>query len=159
MPKLIDDEFTDLKVSRQVRYQRRKLRDRCCPKCGGPQAVGQLCGQCNAAHQEIIQKRGAALYAAFLNFNARDYVIVGDKRAIQLRNPIVRVDAKNSTGWSVRLHYVSGRPQVQRFFSDAKHGGRWMARYRATCFCLLEIRKLQSRGIVTAATSVSSEEK
>jgi hypothetical protein len=44
MPKpAIKDEFTDLKISRQRKYQLRKQRDGLCTECGQPAAQGLRC--------------------------------------------------------------------------------------------------------------------
>ena len=44
MPKpAIKDEFTDLKVSRQRKYQLRKQRDGLCTECGKPAVQGVRC--------------------------------------------------------------------------------------------------------------------
>jgi hypothetical protein len=43
MRRRIVDEFTDLKVSRQRKYQLRMQRDQRCTECGGPAAEGSRC--------------------------------------------------------------------------------------------------------------------
>ncbi len=43
MRKPIQDEFTNLSVSRQRKYQLRMQRDRCCTECGEPAAQGSRC--------------------------------------------------------------------------------------------------------------------
>jgi hypothetical protein len=43
MNKRIEDEFTHLKISRQRKYQMRKLRDRRCTECGRPAVKGTRC--------------------------------------------------------------------------------------------------------------------
>jgi hypothetical protein len=43
MSKLIRDEFTGLRVSRQRKYQLRKQRDGRCTECGEPTALGARC--------------------------------------------------------------------------------------------------------------------
>ena len=44
MPKpAIKDEFTDLKISRQRKYQLRKQRDGLCTECGKPAVQGLRC--------------------------------------------------------------------------------------------------------------------
>lgn len=43
MRKPIQDEFTQLTVSRQRRYQLRKQRDGCCTECGAPAANASRC--------------------------------------------------------------------------------------------------------------------
>jgi hypothetical protein len=39
----IKDEFTDLRISRQRKYQLRMQRDRRCTECGEPAAEGSRC--------------------------------------------------------------------------------------------------------------------
>ena len=43
MRKRIEDEFTDLPISRQRKYQLRMLRDRRCTECGQPAVQGSRC--------------------------------------------------------------------------------------------------------------------
>jgi hypothetical protein len=43
MRKRIEDEFTDLPLSRQRKYQLRMQRDQRCTECGEPAAVGSRC--------------------------------------------------------------------------------------------------------------------
>ena len=43
MRKRIEDEFTNLKISRQRKYQLRMQRDKRCTECGEPAAVGSRC--------------------------------------------------------------------------------------------------------------------
>jgi hypothetical protein len=43
MPKIIADEFTDLPMSRQRKYQLRMQRDQRCTECGEPAAQGSRC--------------------------------------------------------------------------------------------------------------------
>jgi hypothetical protein len=43
MRKMIQDEFTDLPISRQLKYQMRMRRDDRCTKCGGPAVESGLC--------------------------------------------------------------------------------------------------------------------
>ena len=43
MRKRIQDEFTDLPVSRQRKYQLRKQRDQRCTECGEPAVQGSRC--------------------------------------------------------------------------------------------------------------------
>ncbi len=43
MRKRIEDEFTDLPISRQRKYQLRMLRDRKCTECGQPAVQGSRC--------------------------------------------------------------------------------------------------------------------
>ena len=45
MRKRIEDEFTNLTISRQRKYQLRKQRDRRCTECGAPAAEGSRCLQ------------------------------------------------------------------------------------------------------------------
>jgi len=39
----IEDEFTNLQISRQRKYQLRKQRDKKCTECGEPAAIGSRC--------------------------------------------------------------------------------------------------------------------
>ena len=43
MRKRIKDEFTDLPISRQRKYQLRRQRDRRCTECGQPAIKGSRC--------------------------------------------------------------------------------------------------------------------
>jgi len=43
MRRRIDDEFTNLTISRQRKYQLRKQRDKRCTECGEPAEVGSRC--------------------------------------------------------------------------------------------------------------------
>ena len=43
MPKIISDEFTDLPMSRQRKYQMRMQRDKRCTECGEPASQGSRC--------------------------------------------------------------------------------------------------------------------
>ena len=43
MRKRIEDEFTDLRISRQRKYQLRMLRDKRCTECGQPAVQGSRC--------------------------------------------------------------------------------------------------------------------
>jgi len=43
MRKRIKDEFTDLPISRQRKYQLRRQRDRRCTECGQPAIQGSRC--------------------------------------------------------------------------------------------------------------------
>jgi hypothetical protein len=43
MRKRIEDEYTDLPISRQRKYQLRMLRDRRCTECGQPAVQGSRC--------------------------------------------------------------------------------------------------------------------
>ncbi|HWX21973.1 MAG TPA: hypothetical protein VN578_18895 [Candidatus Binatia bacterium] len=43
MRKRIEDEFTNLPISRQRKYQLRMQRDNCCTECGEPAAQGSRC--------------------------------------------------------------------------------------------------------------------
>ena len=43
MRKRIQDEFTNLRISRQRKYQLRMLRDRRCTECGQPAVQGSRC--------------------------------------------------------------------------------------------------------------------
>lgn len=43
MRKRIQDEFTNLPISRQRKYQLRKQRDSCCTECGAPAVEASRC--------------------------------------------------------------------------------------------------------------------
>jgi len=43
MRRRIEDEFTNLTISRQRKYQLRKQRDKRCTECGEPAEVGSRC--------------------------------------------------------------------------------------------------------------------
>jgi len=43
MRRRIQDEFTELNISRQRKYQLRKQRDKCCTECGEPAVQGSRC--------------------------------------------------------------------------------------------------------------------
>ena len=57
MPKLIQDEFTKLKLSRQRKYQLRMMRDKRCEKCGEPAPQGPLCLKHLVEHREHQRKK------------------------------------------------------------------------------------------------------
>lgn len=46
MPKLIIDRFTSLPISRQERYQLRRLEAGRCRQCGEPETVATICPRC-----------------------------------------------------------------------------------------------------------------
>lgn len=55
----IKDEFTDLRVSRQRKYQLRKRRDSRCTECGDPAVQGSRClKHLVMARERQRQKRG-----------------------------------------------------------------------------------------------------
>src|SRR5437899_1700139 len=59
MGKQIRDEFTDLPLSRQRKYQLRKQRDGRCSECGAPASAGSRCVQhLVQARENQRQKRG-----------------------------------------------------------------------------------------------------
>jgi hypothetical protein len=53
----IKDEFTDLPVSRQLKFQMRMRRDKRCHICGEPLAVGTRCLKHLLKHREGQRKR------------------------------------------------------------------------------------------------------
>jgi len=55
--KVIKDEFTDLPVSRQRKYQLRMKRDKRCPICGEPVAVSSFCVKHWVERREIARKK------------------------------------------------------------------------------------------------------
>ena len=57
MPKAIQDEFTDLKMSRQQKYQLRMRRDNRCIVCGDKVAGPWLCLKHLVARREIQRRR------------------------------------------------------------------------------------------------------
>ena len=59
MRKRIQDEFTNLSISRQRKYQLRKQRDRRCTECGQPAIQGSRCLQhLVKARERQRKKRG-----------------------------------------------------------------------------------------------------
>ena len=46
MNKLIIDEFTDLRVSRQRKWQLRRQKEGLCPRCGGLKGEAEMCAPC-----------------------------------------------------------------------------------------------------------------
>jgi hypothetical protein len=55
----IKDNFTNLNISRQRRYQLRKLRDGKCTQCGRPSAIGSRClNHLVKAREHQRKKRG-----------------------------------------------------------------------------------------------------
>ena len=52
MRKRIEDEFTNLPISRQRKYQLRMQRDRRCTECGEPAIQGSRC------LKHLVKKRG-----------------------------------------------------------------------------------------------------
>ena len=57
MRKRIEDEFTDLPVSRQRKYQLRMKRDKRCTECGAPAAQGSRCVKHLVKARERQRKR------------------------------------------------------------------------------------------------------
>ena len=57
MPKAIRDEFADLPVSRQRKYQLRMRRDNRCGLCGEPAVLGRFCLKHGVEHRERVRKR------------------------------------------------------------------------------------------------------
>ena len=57
MPKLINDEFTDLPVSRARKHQLRMVRDGRCMICGEPALIHRLCLKHRIARRESSRKR------------------------------------------------------------------------------------------------------
>jgi len=53
----IKDEFTDLPISRQRKYQLRMRRDGRCPICGKPKIRGRFCLEHWVQNKELIRKR------------------------------------------------------------------------------------------------------
>jgi hypothetical protein len=53
----IKDEFTELLISRQRRYQMRKQRDKRCQMCGGPVITGSFCLLHLTENRERVRKR------------------------------------------------------------------------------------------------------
>jgi hypothetical protein len=57
MPKAIHDEFTDLKMSRQQKYQLRMRRDKRCKVCGDKAAESSLCLKHLVAERERRRRK------------------------------------------------------------------------------------------------------
>jgi hypothetical protein len=53
----IKDEFTDLSVSRQRRYQLRRQKEGRCIVCGQPQVAGSFCLRHMIAKREVSRRR------------------------------------------------------------------------------------------------------
>jgi len=59
MRKRIEDEFTNMSISRQRKYQLRRQRDKQCTECGEPASVGSRClKHLIIARERQRQKRG-----------------------------------------------------------------------------------------------------
>jgi hypothetical protein len=57
MPKAIQDEFTDLAISRGRKYQLRMKRDKRCQQCGAPAEKGSFCLKHLIQHRERQRKK------------------------------------------------------------------------------------------------------
>jgi hypothetical protein len=57
MPKAIQDEFSDLPISRQRKYQLRMRREKRCQICGDPVVIGARCLKHLVESREKLRKK------------------------------------------------------------------------------------------------------
>ncbi len=73
--KQIIDEFSNLHISRQRKYQLRRQRDRCCTECGKPVVKGSRCLKHLIRSRERVRKR---LGLKRRNYGALSYKLQAD---------------------------------------------------------------------------------
>jgi hypothetical protein len=87
MDSAIKDEFSDLPISRQRKYQLRRKRDRRCTECGAPAAEGSRCiMHLVKARERQRRKRGLKRR----RYNTLSYRLAGEndpKTPAALRDP------------------------------------------------------------------------
>ncbi len=64
--RVIQDEFTNLPISRQRKYQLRMQRDGRCSKCGKPVAQGSLCLE-HLVQTRELKRKALNLHRRYLN--------------------------------------------------------------------------------------------
>ena len=100
MRKRIKDEYTDLRLSRQRKYQLRMLRDRRCTECGEPAVQGSRClKHLIKARERQRKKRGLKRrYYNTLSYRLQEHERTETtKRARGGRRPAARARARSGS--------------------------------------------------------------
>ena len=100
MRKRIKDEFTDLRISRQRKYQLRMLRDRRCTECGEPAVQGSRClKHLIKARERQRKKRGLRRrYYNTLSYRLQEQEKAEtNTRARTARRPVARARARSAS--------------------------------------------------------------
>ena len=98
MRKRIEDEYTDLPISRQRKYQLRMLRDRRCTECGQPAVQGSRClKHLIKARERQRKKRGLRRrYYNTLSYRLQELEQAKtNNRARGARRPVARARARS----------------------------------------------------------------
>ena len=98
MRKRIKDEYTDLAISRQRKYQLRMLRDKRCTECGQPAVQGSRClKHLIKARERQRKKRGLRRrYHNTLSYRLQELERVqANNRARTARRPAARASARS----------------------------------------------------------------
>ena len=98
MRKRIEDEFADLRISRQRKYQLRMLRDRRCTECGQPAVQGSRClKHLIKARERQRKKRGLRRrYYNTLSYRLQELEQAKtNNRARRARRPVARARARS----------------------------------------------------------------
>ncbi len=99
MRKRIQDEVTNLRISRQRKYQLRMLRDRRCTECGQPAVQGSRClKHLIKARERQRKKRGLRRrYYNTLSYRLEEQERAqGNNRARSARRPAARARARTA---------------------------------------------------------------
>ena len=99
MRKRIQDEFTNLRISRQRKYQLRMLRDRRCTECGQPAVQGSRClKHLIKARERQRKKRGLRRrYYNTLSYRLEELERAqSNNRARSARRPVARPRARSA---------------------------------------------------------------
>jgi len=97
MRKRIQDEFTNLRISRQRKYQLRMLRDRRCTECGEPAVQGSRClKHLIKARERQRKKRGLRRrYYNTLSYRLEELERTqSNDRSRKARRPVARARAR-----------------------------------------------------------------
>ena len=100
MRKRIADEFTNLRISRQRKYQLRMLRDKRCTECGEPAVQGSRClKHLIKARERQRKKRGLKRrYYNTLSYRLQELERAGaNNRARAGRRPVARARARSGS--------------------------------------------------------------
>jgi hypothetical protein len=98
MRKRIEDEYTDLQISRQRKYQLRMLRDKRCTECGQPAVQGSRClKHLIKARERQRKKRGLRRrYHNTLSYRLQELERAqANNRARTARRPVARTSARS----------------------------------------------------------------
>lgn len=100
MRKRIQDEFTNLRISRQRKYQLRMLRDRRCTECGEPAVQGSRClKHLIKARERQRKKRGLRRrYYNTLSYRLEELERAqSNDRSRTARRPVARARARTGS--------------------------------------------------------------